>query len=198
MTLSKNENIKAKQKQINLPKILRQEIKENNKIIKWFYNIVMLLGGIGFLIVGISSYIGNNLIYFLDASEIIFFPQGITMCFYGTCGILFSINQISIILNGVGEGYNEFNKELNLMTIYRKGKQGKNSDINITYSLKDIEGIRIEIKNEYFNVKQNVFLRIKDKNDLPIIQLSNPIKISDLEKQASEIASFLNVPIKGY
>jgi hypothetical protein len=41
-------------------------------------------------------------------------------------------------------------------------------------------------------------LRIKDKNDLPIIQLSNPIKISDLEKQASEIASFLNVPIKGY
>jgi hypothetical protein len=138
MTLSKNENIKAKQKQINLPKILRQEIKENNKIIKWFYNIVMLLGGIGFLIVGISSYIGNNLIYFLDASEIIFFPQGITMCFYGTCGILFSINQISIILNGVGEGYNEFNKELNLMTIYRKGKQGKNSDINITYSLKDI------------------------------------------------------------
>lgn len=111
---------------------------ENDKFVKWIFNASILLGGIGFLTVGVSSYIKNNLIPFLNADQIIFFPQGITMCFYGTCGIIVSINQIRIMLLKIGEGYNEFNKEKGIMQIYRKGIMGENSDVNIVYPLTDI------------------------------------------------------------
>ena len=88
--------------------------------------------------VGVSSYIKNNLIPFLNADQIIFFPQGITMCFYGTCALIVSINQIRIMLLKIGEGYNEFNKEKGIMQIYRKGLMGEDSDVNIIYPLADI------------------------------------------------------------
>nr|YP_010700209.1 photosystem I assembly protein Ycf4 [Euglena deses]WCH63353.1 photosystem I assembly protein Ycf4 [Euglena deses] len=176
--------------------ILIEKIEENNKIIKYSFNTIMLLGAFSFLIVGISSYINYNLIPFLKADDIIFFPQGITMCLYGIAGTILSINQFKILLLKVGEGYNEFNKKNGNMTIFRKGTQD-NSDIKITYALKDIEAIKIEIKTDLFNNKQNIFVCIKNKNDIPIIQYDNPIKINELEEKASEIASFLKVPVKG-
>jgi hypothetical protein len=123
---------------LNTEKILREEIKEDDKILKWFYNIIILLGGVGFLCVGISSYINYDIIFFLRSDKILFYPQGITMCFYGTCALIISINQIKILFNNIGEGYNEFNKDKERMQIYRKGFKGKNSDVNIIYPLTDI------------------------------------------------------------
>lgn len=118
--------------------ILKENIVETDKLTKYIFNITILLGAFSFLIVGISSYIGHNILSFFNASEIIFFPQGLTMCFYGTAGIIVGLNQLKILILEVGEGYNEFNKEKNVMTIFRKGIQGKNSDININYPLTDI------------------------------------------------------------
>jgi hypothetical protein len=123
---------------LNTKEILREEITEEDKFIKWLYNSIILLGGIGFLCVGISSYINYDIIFFLKSDQIIFYPQGITMCFYGTCALIISINQIRILFNNIGEGYNEFNKSKKIMQIYRKGFKGKNSDINIIYPLTDI------------------------------------------------------------
>nr|AKL78979.1 photosystem I assembly protein ycf4 [Euglena viridis] len=177
--------------------ILKENIVETDKLIKYLFNITILLGASSFLIVGISTYIGHNIISFFNASEIIFFPQGLTMCFYGIAGIIIGVNQLKILILKVGEGYNEFNKEKGVMTIFRKGIQGKNSDISINYPLTDIEAIKIEINTGIFNNKQNIFVCIKGKNDLPIIQLEKPLKINELEEKAIEIASFLKVPVKG-
>ena len=123
--------------------LLREEVKETDEIIKYLLNSAMLLGSAGFLITGVSSYIKTNLISFLDASQIIFFPQGITMCFYGTLGLILSINQFFITYLKIGEGFNEFDKEKGTVRIFRKGFPGKNSDIDIKYSLKDIVCNRI-------------------------------------------------------
>nr|YP_007517019.2 photosystem I assembly protein ycf4 [Euglena viridis]AEY70792.2 photosystem I assembly protein ycf4 [Euglena viridis] len=177
--------------------ILKENIVETDKLIKYIFNITILLGGLSFLIVGLSSYIGYNIIMFFNASEIIFFPQGLTMCFYGVAGIIVGLNQLKILILEAGEGYNEFNKEKKVMTIFRKGIQGKNSDINISYPLTDIEAIKIEINTDLFNSKQKIFVCLKGKNDLPIIQLEKPLKINELEEKAIEIASFLKVPVKG-
>ena len=57
--------------------------------------------------------------------------------------------------------------------------------------------ISIEIKTELFNTKQNIFICIKGKNDLPILQMQKPLKMDEIEKKASELASFLQVPLKG-
>jgi hypothetical protein len=122
-TSEKNENI------------LIEKIEESDKFTKYTLNILILGGSLGFLVVGISSYLNYNLIPILNSDKIIFFPQGLTMCFYGLCGTIVGINQLLILHNKIGEGFNEFNKELGIMKIYRKGKK---TDINITYSLKDI------------------------------------------------------------
>lgn len=96
--------------------LLKEEITESNKTLKYFFNTIIFLGAFSFLIVGISSYVGFNIFFFLDAKQIIFFPQGATMCFYGTIGIILSVNQFLILYWKVGEGYNEFNKNTGIMT----------------------------------------------------------------------------------
>jgi len=47
------------------------------------------------------------------------------------------------------------------------------------------------------NAKQTIFICLKGKKEIPIIQIRNPININELEKKASDLASFLQVPIKG-
>lgn len=46
------------------------------------------------------------------------------------------------------------------------------------------------------NSKQTIFICLKEKKNIPIIQINNPININKLEKKATEIASFLNVSIR--
>ena len=125
-----------KKTKINNETILKNEIVEKDVKIKYIFNILLLLGSISFLIVGLSSYFKHNIFSYLNADQIIFFPQGLTMCFYGLCGLIISINQFKIIVLRIGEGYNEFNKEKGTVKIFRKGLQ--NSEINITYLLTDI------------------------------------------------------------
>ena len=120
-------------------KIYVQKIEEEDKIIKYIFNSIMFLGSLGFSITGISSYMKINILPFLNSNSIIFFPQGITMCFYGILGLIISINQILITYYKIGEGYNEFDKEKGTMRVYRKGGlPWNNSDIDITYALNDI------------------------------------------------------------
>lgn len=136
-------NAKTKVKTIKSNTVLKEFITEEDKITKYVLNFIILGGGLAFLIVGISSYLKQNIIFFLKADQIIFFPQGLTMCFYGFCGTIVGINQIKILTQNIGEGYNEFDKEEGTMKIFRKGTKGKNSDINITYPLEEI--VRNEI-----------------------------------------------------
>jgi hypothetical protein len=177
-------------------KILIEKIEEQDKNIKWIINITMLVGSIGFLTTGISSLINFNFIPILESNKIIFFPQGITMLFYGLIGLILSINQIIILYCKIGEGFNEFNKKTNHIRIYRKGFPGKNSEIDLNYQFNEIEAIKLEIKTEIFNTKQKIYLCFKERPDIPIIQINKPLKIKEIENKAIKIASFLNVSIK--
>lgn len=131
--LRKKENLITKSENL-----FKEEIIEPDRVTKFILNTVILSGSLGFFIVGLSSYLGYNLIFFLNSTEILFFPQGITMFLYGTLGLLISINQFLVLYWKVGEGYNEFNKTSGKMTIYRKGFPGKKEDVMITYPLNDI------------------------------------------------------------
>jgi hypothetical protein len=122
----------------NYKTLLKENIVENDKKQKYLLNIIMLLGALGFLTAGISSYLQYDIIPFIESQKIIFFPQGIIMCFYGFIGTLLSINQIRILSLKVGEGYNEFDKIKGTIKIFRKGIRGKDSDINLTYQLNEI------------------------------------------------------------
>jgi hypothetical protein len=60
-----------------------------------------------------------------------------------------------------------------------------------------IEAIKVERNNTILNTKQTIFICLKGKKELPILQIRKPININELEKEASDLASFLQVPIKG-
>ncbi len=142
--------------------LLYEEIKESDKLIKYFISLIMLLGAMGFLIVGVSSYLKFNLISILQSEEIIFFPQGVTMCFYGSLGTILSLFQLKTLASNIGEGYNEFNKETGKLRIFRKGSKGKESNIDIIYSLNDIVRLitminfQLSIKLKNKRLKQNI------------------------------------------
>jgi hypothetical protein len=53
--------------------------------------IFLFVGGLGFLLAGISSYFKINLLPFANPTELVFIPQGLVMMFYGTLSLGFSI-----------------------------------------------------------------------------------------------------------
>nr|UXD06435.1 photosystem I assembly protein Ycf4 [Eutreptiella sp. CCMP1594] len=174
------------------PDFLYEKISGSRRWSNFFWGVVILLGSSGFLSVGLSSYFNFNLIPFLDSSGIIFFPQGIVMCFYGFFGLLISLYQWLTIFWRVGEGYNEFNKEKRILKIFRFGFPGKNREINFVYSFDEVDSIKIEIKDG-IAPKRIIY----NKGDIPLTEVGTPLSLSEVEKRASRLAEILQVPIEG-
>jgi hypothetical protein len=176
--------------------IFRESIIGSRRFSNYWWASIIFLGGLGFLFVGISSFLEFNIIPFLDANNILFFPQGLVMSFYGIIGLLLSLYFWLIILWNVGEGYNEFNKDEGMMYIFRWGFPGKNRRILLSYPIKEIEAIRVEIK-EGFNPQRTLYVQIKGKPDIPLTRIGEPLSLGEIEKKAADLASFLQVAIEG-
>lgn len=125
--------------------VLKEYITKNNKILNNLFNLILLFGSLAFLVTGIFSYFNSNNFTNINSTYIIFYPQGLTMCFYGITGTIISINLIINEYNKLGEGYNEFNKKTGEIKIYRK--RNINNDIYIKYKIKDIVCKQIMSKN---------------------------------------------------
>jgi hypothetical protein len=162
----------------------------------YFWAGVVTTGATGFLITGASAYFEHNLLWFLDASEIKFFPQGLVMSFYGVAGSLLATYLWLTINWDVGAGYNEFNKDEGIMRIFRYGFPGKNRRINLVSNLADVQAVRVEIADGV-NPRRVVYVRCKGKSDIPLTRIGQPMTLAEVEKQAADLAKFLGVPIEG-
>nr|ALO21037.1 hypothetical chloroplast RF4 [Lobochlamys segnis] len=211
-------------KETNL--IRRYIIIGERRISNYWWASVVLLGALGFLLTGICSFfeIQINLVSFLNqfnASKgvivdlpllnsemntensqqftnniIAFFPQGLLMSFYGSLGFLLSIYWWLLVFWNVGGGFNEFNKQDGLIRIFRWGYPGKNRRIDLSYSLKDVEAIRVELK-QGLDPQRTIYMRLKGKREIPLTGIGQPLTLKEIEKQASELANFLQVPLEG-
>lgn len=239
---------KESSKEIELNR--RYFIVGERRISSYWWASVIFLGGFGFLLTGISSYLKYNLFTsfyriiegtsdLLQNSQastsnlygeiggegLVFFPQGLLMCFYGSLGLLLSIYWWLLIYWNVGGGFNEFNKKEGFMRIFRWGYPGKNRRIDIVYSLKDIEAIRVELKQSQglLASEQTIFVRLfstpattnliglkretlssapglgklKEKREIPLGGIGQPLTLKEIEKQASELANYLQVTLEG-
>ena len=175
---------------------MRQDkITGSRRFSNYFWSIFLLMGGLGFLLAGISSYFKINLLPFTNTSDIVFIPQGLVMIFYGTLSLGFSAYIIITILLDIGSGYNEYNKDENLIKIVRKGFPGKNREILLTYSLENVKSIGIKI-TEGLNPVRSIYLCLKDERNIPLTPVQEPIAISDLEEEAADLAKFLNLKLE--
>lgn len=176
--------------------IRRYIIIGERRFSNYWWAFVILLGALGFLSVGLSSYIGIQLSPIEKAEEINFFPQGLLMCFYGSLGFLLSIYWWLLIFWNVGGGFNEFNKKEGFIRIFRWGYPGKNRKINLIYTLKDVESIRVELK-QGLDSQRTIYLKLKEKREIPLTGIGQPLTIKEIETQASELANFLQVSLEG-
>jgi hypothetical protein len=191
--------------------VRRYIIVGERRLSNYWWTLVIFLGACGFLYTGISAYFGQSLLGFFNGETstfgIAFFPQGLLMSFYGSLGLLLSFYWILLIFWNVGGGFNEFNKKEGFIRIFRWGYPGKNRKIDFVYSLKDVEAIRVEIK-QGFDPQRTIFLRLKGtpkgqgpllnlKREIPLTGISQPLTLKEIEKQASELANFLQVSLEG-
>nr|ALO21093.1 hypothetical chloroplast RF4 [Carteria crucifera] len=158
----------------------------------YWWAIVFLIGSMGFLLTGISSYLGQDLLPIIHSESINFFPQGLLMCFYGSLAFLLSLYWWLLILWNVGGGFSEIDFQKGYIRIFRWGYPGKNRRIDLQYPIKDVEAIKIEQKF------RTILIRLKGKREIPFIGTTEPLTLKLLETQASELASFLDAPLEGF
>jgi hypothetical protein len=130
---------------------------EENSVIKFYFTgsrrisnifwaIAVSLGGFGFFLTGLSSFFGTNLLLFSDSSEITFIPQGIVLVFYGTVGSILGIFIALTAWWNVGSGFNEFNRKIKEIKLYRQGFPGKNRELVFTFLFDQVKSIKMRIK----------------------------------------------------
>jgi hypothetical protein len=195
-------------KETNL--IRRYFIVGERRISNYWWASVVFLGALGFLFTGISSYFNqienvtvqqSNLAPLVNNissnfTGISFFPQGLLMSFYGSLGLLLSLYWWLLIFWNVGGGFNEFNKKEGIIRIFRWGYPGKTRRIDLSYPLKDVEAIGVELK-QGFDPQRTIYIRFKGKSEIPLTGIGEPLTLKEIEKQASELANFLQVTLEG-
>jgi hypothetical protein len=175
--------------------IRRNKIIGSRRFSNYFWTVFLSIGGVSFLLAGLSSYLKINLLPFANPTELVFLPQGLIMLFYGTLSLSFSIYILLTVLWDIGSGYNEFNKLENLVKIVRKGFPGKNREILLTYPLANIKSIGIKI-SDGLNPKRIIYLCLKDERKIPLTPVQEPTTISNIEEEAADLAKFLDLNLE--
>jgi hypothetical protein len=166
------------------------------RLSNYIWGTILTVGGIGFLLTGLSCYFNFSILPFIKIDTIQFFPQGLVMCFYGVLAISLSIYIWLIILWDLGQGFNEFNTETGEIRIFRWGFPGKNRRIDLKYLISDVQSIRVEI-NEGLNPRRVIYLKLRGNREIPLTRAGQPISIQELENQAAELARTLQVSLEG-
>jgi hypothetical protein len=171
---------------------LFQTLNGSRRLSNIFWSFTTSLGGFGFFLTGLSSFFKTNLLFFSDTSEISFFPQGIVLTFYGTVGSILGLFLALTIWWGVGSGYNEFNRNLQQVKLYRKGFPGKNRELVFTFLFEEIKSIKMRIK-EGINPKRQLLICLEDGREIPLTGIEQPQALNKLENDAIAISKYLNV-----
>jgi hypothetical protein len=174
--------------------IRRYNVIGSRRISNYIWAFFIFLGSVGFLTTGFSSYFNLNFFFIFNSKNIIFFPQGLIMCFYGFLGLIFSVYLWLTIVWSVGGGFNEFNKVEGVVRIFRWGFPGKNRRILLEYNINQVESIKIELK-QGLNPRRMIYLQIRGKKEIPLTRIGQPLTLEEIELQAAGLAKFLQVSL---
>lgn len=175
--------------------IIRYQVQGARRLSNYIWGILLVIGGLGFLLTGLSSYYQKSFLPLSSLETLQFFPQGLIMCFYGILALLLGTYIWLIIFWNLGEGFNEFNLETNQIRIFRWGFPGKNRQIDLLYPTKDVQSIGLQIE-EGLNPKRLIYLKLKGNREIPLTRAGQPVSIEEIETQAAEIAKLLQVSLE--
>ncbi len=190
MTDLKNQTSKEAQLHKNQ---LSQEVKGSKYLSNYVIASMTTIGAIGFGLASISSYLGKNFLPLGNPASLIFVPQGLVMGIYAFVAMLLAIYLWTLIIINYGSGYNKFNKETGLLSIYRKGLFRK---VSLEIPLENIQAVKLEVRDG-INPTRRISLKVKGRKDLPLTKVGQPIPLAELEQEGAELASFLKVNLEG-
>nr|YP_009673835.1 photosystem I assembly protein Ycf4 [Cuscuta bonafortunae]QDF46559.1 photosystem I assembly protein Ycf4 [Cuscuta bonafortunae] len=168
-------------------KIWIELIPGSRKGSNFVWAFILFFSSLELLLVGTSSYLRINLIFF--------FPQGIIMTFYGISGLFISLYLWSILFWDVGGGYDLFDKNSGVLCIFRWVFPGRNRRIVLRFLINDIRSIRIMVK-EGFYTRRILYMDIRGQKAIALTRTNEILTQVEIEKIAAELASFLCVPIE--
>jgi len=172
--------------------IIKSDITGSRRLSNIFWALAVSLAGFGFFLAGLSSFFGVNLLFFSNSTEISFLPQGIAILFYGTVGSILGIFITLTVWWNVGSGYNEYNRNLQKVKLYRQGFPGKNRELMFTFSFDEIKSIKMIIK-EGLNPKRQLLLCLTDSREIPLTGTGQPVPLNKIEEEAIRLAKYLDV-----
>jgi len=117
------------------------------------------------------------------------------LLFYGTAGTILGIFLCLTAWWNVGFGYNEYNKKLQKVFIYRKGFPNTDQGIFFTFLFNEVKSIKVKVK-EGLNPSRQLILCLKDSREIPLTGADEPVNLSRIEREAVGLAKYLNVYIE--
>uniref|UniRef100_UPI0030E095D4 photosystem I assembly protein Ycf4 n=1 Tax=Polystichum piceopaleaceum TaxID=341147 RepID=UPI0030E095D4 len=172
-------------------------IKGSRTIANLCWACILVCGATGFLLVGFSSCVGEDLIPGLSSEHIVFIPQGIVMFFYGIAGLFLGLYLWCTAFRNVGGGYNLFDKREGFLSLFRWGFPGTNRRIRIRVVLKDVEAVGLESR-EGFYPRRILYLKVRGRQNIPLTRIGESLTLGDMEEKAAEPARFPRVSIEGF
>nr|YP_010027110.1 Ycf4 [Acrostichum speciosum]QOS04080.1 Ycf4 [Acrostichum speciosum] len=172
-------------------------IKGSRTFANLCWAFILVCGAMGFLLVGFSSCIGEDLIPKLSSKQIAFIPQGLVMCFYGVAGLFLGLYLCCTGFWDVGGGYNYFDKREGISSIFRWGFPGKNRRIRIRLLLKDVEAVGLKSQEGLFS-SRILYLKVRGRRSIPLTRIGENLTLDNMEEKAAKLARFLRVSIEGF
>ena len=176
---------------------MRTYITGSRQLSNFFWAIAVTLGGIGFFLTGLSSYLKTNLVFFANVNEIAYIPQGIVLMFYGSVGFILGVFLCLTIWWDVGFGYNDYDQNLAQILLYRKGFPGKNRELKLNFEFDEVKSIKIRIRDG-LNPRRQLLLCLKDGREIPLTGVEQPSALNKIEAEAVTLAKYLNVYLETF
>ena len=173
--------------------VLEQPVLGSRRLSNFLVATAVSIGGVGFLLASLSSYLGRDLLPLGHPSALIFVPQGLVMGLYSIAAALLASYLWYVIAVNVGGGSNRFDKEAGVVTISRRGFR---KPVNVEIPIKDVKAVKVEVRDG-FNSRRRVALRIQGRRDMPLTRVGEPLPLAQLEQDGAELARFLGVNLEG-
>ena len=173
--------------------VLEQSVLGSRRLSNYLVAAAVSIGGIGFLLASLSSYLGRDLLPLGHPAALIFVPQGLVMGLYSIAAALLATYLWYVIAVDVGGGSNRFDKDAGVVTISRRGFR---QPVTVEIPLKDVKAVKVEVRDG-FNARRRVALRIQGRRDMPLTRVGEPLPLAQLEQDGAELARFLGVNLEG-
>ncbi|MEC9029451.1 MAG: photosystem I assembly protein Ycf4 [Cyanobacteriota bacterium] len=172
---------------------LEQSVLGFRRLSNQLLAVIVTIGGLGFTLTCLSSYLGRDLLPIGSPSTLLFVPQGLVMGLYGIAALLLASYLWAMININLGAGSNNFDKASGMVKICRRGYFKL---ISAEFPLKDVKAVKVEVRDG-FNPLRRLSLRVQGRRDITLTRVGQPLPLAQLEQDGAELARFLDVNLEG-